>query len=209
MIVIFWALTPCRFHPLQSWWWRQYVSPKRLYLFTSPHGVITQKNIILTAVRTWDVACLLDWLIMMGWDYVSNATTKGPIVHPPGDKWAWTAMLMMLVGDNSWIAHQSSVEVLQADTSGANRRNRRRSENFSYQYLRYLKGCLTCRKVLRHGTSGFTSHSKEGVLRIFIALKNESSWPGLNPRPFGPVASTLTTTRPRRHLTYYRLHTCS
>jgi hypothetical protein len=30
---------------------------------------------------------------------------------------------------------------------------------------------LTCRKILRHGTSGFTSHPKESVLRIFIALK--------------------------------------
>jgi hypothetical protein len=33
------------------------------------------------------------------------------------------------------------------------------------------KDLLTCSKILRHGTSGFTSHPKEGVLRIFIALK--------------------------------------
>jgi hypothetical protein len=38
------------------------------------------------------------------------------------------------------------------------------------------------------------------VLRIFIALKNLSSRPGLNPRPLGPVTSTLTTTPPRRLL---------
>jgi hypothetical protein len=39
-------------------------------------------------------------------------------------------------------------------------------------------------------TSGslFTSPPKEGVLRIFIALKNASNRPGLNPRPLGPVA---------------------
>jgi hypothetical protein len=30
---------------------------------------------------------------------------------------------------------------------------------------------LTCRKMLRHGASGFTSPPKEGVLRISIALK--------------------------------------
>jgi hypothetical protein len=29
--------------------------------------------------------------------------------------------------------------------------------------------------------SGFTSHLKEGVLWIFIALKNPLPWPGLNP----------------------------
>jgi hypothetical protein len=32
------------------------------------------------------------------------------------------------------------------------------------------------------------------VLRIFIALKNPSPRPGLNPRPLDPVGSTLTTT---------------
>jgi hypothetical protein len=35
------------------------------------------------------------------------------------------------------------------------------------------------------------------VLRIFIAFKNPSPRPGLNPRPLVPVASTLTTTPPR------------
>jgi hypothetical protein len=29
---------------------------------------------------------------------------------------------------------------------------------------------LTCRKILRHGTDGFTSPPKEGMLRIFTAL---------------------------------------
>jgi hypothetical protein len=35
------------------------------------------------------------------------------------------------------------------------------------------------------------------VLQIFIVLKNPSPWPGSNPQPLGPVASTLTTTPPR------------
>jgi hypothetical protein len=61
-------------------------------------------------------------------------------------------------------------------------------------YLRYFKGSFTCRKILRHGTSGLTSRPKEGVLRIFIALKNPSPRPSLNPRLLGPVANTLTTT---------------
>jgi hypothetical protein len=63
--------------------------------------------------------------------------------------------------------------------------------NFAYQYLKYLKGSLTCRKILRHGTSSYTPHPKKGVLQIFIALKNPSPQTGLNPRPLGPVASTL------------------
>jgi hypothetical protein len=36
------------------------------------------------------------------------------------------------------------------------------------------------------------------VLRIFIALKNPSPWPGLKLRPLGPVASILTTTQLRQ-----------
>jgi hypothetical protein len=124
-----------------------------------------------------------------------TAATNGPIFHSPGDMWAWRAMVMaMPSGDNSWLVHQSSLAVLLADTSRA--RNGRTSENFAYQYLKHLKGSLTCCKIL-HGTSGFTSHPKENALRIFIALKN-LSLPGLNPRPLGPVASTLTTTSPRR-----------
>jgi hypothetical protein len=106
--------------------------------------------------------------------------------------------VVMPAGDNSILVRQSSLAVLPAETSGASRRNGRRSEDFSYQYLKYHEGFLTCCKILRHGTSGFTFHAKEGVLRIFIALKSPSPRSGLNPRSLGPVASTLTTTPPRR-----------
>jgi hypothetical protein len=59
------------------------------------------------------------------------------------------------------------------------------------QYLRYLNGSLTCRKILQ-GTSGFTSHQKE------VALKSLSPRPSLKPRTVGPEASTRTSTSPRR-----------
>jgi len=44
---------------------------------------------------------------------------------------------------------------------------------------------------LRHGTDGFTSPPKEGLLRIFSPLKIGRLWPGLNPRTWVPKASTL------------------
>jgi hypothetical protein len=95
--------------------------------------------------------------------------------HPQSDIWAWRTMVMMMMmmpaGDNSWLVHQSYLAVLPAETSGASRRNGWRSENFAYQYLKYLKGSLTCRKIYDMLSSGFTSHQKEGVLRICIALK--------------------------------------
>jgi hypothetical protein len=49
------------------------------------------------------------------------------------------------------------------------------------------------------GPSVFTSHPKEVVLRIFIAIKNPSPRPGSNPRPLDLVASILTTEPPRLH----------
>ena len=42
---------------------------------------------------------------------------------------------------------------------------------------------------LRHGTDGFTSPPKEGVLRIFFALKIRRLRPGLNPRTWVLKAS--------------------
>ena len=44
---------------------------------------------------------------------------------------------------------------------------------------------------LRHGTNGFTSPPKEGVLRIFFALKIRRLRPGVNPQTWVPKASTL------------------
>ena len=44
---------------------------------------------------------------------------------------------------------------------------------------------------LRHGTDGFSSPPKEGVLRIFSPLKIRRLRPGLNPRTWVLKASTL------------------
>jgi hypothetical protein len=44
---------------------------------------------------------------------------------------------------------------------------------------------------LRHGTNGFTSPPKEGMLKIFVARKIRRFQPGLNPRTWVPKASML------------------
>ena len=59
-----------------------------------------------------------------------------------------------------------------------------------------LRGRETFRDLLhaanlRHGTDGFTSLPKEGVLRIFPPLKIRRLRPGLKPRTWVPKASTL------------------
>jgi hypothetical protein len=42
---------------------------------------------------------------------------------------------------------------------------------------------------LRHGTDGFTSPPKEGVLRIFFALKNPTASAGFEPANLGTKAA--------------------
>jgi hypothetical protein len=130
-----------------------------------------------------------------------TAATNGTILRPTGDMWAWMDMVVMIMMMPVWQTHDSFTRALwQQKHLGASRRNER-NENFAYQHLRCVNGFLTRRKILRHWASGFTSHPKEGVLRIFIALKPPSHRPGFNPRPLGPVAAT---TQPRRLIWSYK-----
>jgi len=55
---------------------------------------------------------------------------------------------------------------------------------------------------LRHGTDDFTSPPKEGVLRIFFALKTRRLRPGVKSRTWVPKASML----PLDHRSHKRLH---
>jgi hypothetical protein len=69
------------------------------------------------------------------------------------------------------------------------------NENFVDTSPWYFKSSLTYRIILRHGISGYASHPKEGVLRIFIALKDPSPWPGSNPQPFSGKHTNHYTTK--------------
>jgi hypothetical protein len=50
---------------------------------------------------------------------------------------------------------------------------------------------FTLQSDFLHGADSFISPLKTGVLRTFITLKNTSPQPGLNPRTFEPMATTL------------------
>ena len=50
---------------------------------------------------------------------------------------------------------------------------------------------------LRHGTNGFTSLPKEGVLRIFFALKNPTASAGLEPANLGTKGQHATSGPPK------------
>ena len=50
---------------------------------------------------------------------------------------------------------------------------------------------------MRHGTNGFTSLPKEGVLRIIFALKNPTASAGFEPANLGTKGQHATSRRPK------------
>jgi hypothetical protein len=79
-----------------------------------------------------------------------------------------------------WESYQQSASNKTGETDDVN------YESWLMKYLFHaLKGSLICRKNLSHGVDGFTSPLKEGVLRIFIALKIPSLSPGFEPANLG------------------------
>jgi hypothetical protein len=56
---------------------------------------------------------------------------------------------------------------------------------FAYQYLKYLKGSLTRRKILRHGTSGFASHPKGRCAADFYRPLKSIASAGFEPANLG------------------------
>jgi hypothetical protein len=96
----------------------------------------------------------------------------------------------MSTRENSWSVHQSYLAIPLRQSSSSKQEARAKGMiNLALQ--------STWRKILPYGTSGFTSPTKEGVLRIFIALKNPSPRPGLNPQTLGLTASTVTRPKGR------------
>jgi hypothetical protein len=129
----------------------------------------------------------------------------GPIVHPRVTA-MWTMVWWYRLGLTPnlstralWQQPVLSGGSVSRDISGVSRRMGEGNENLVHPSKPDFKRSLTCHKILRHGTFGFTSYLKEGVLWIFITLEHQSLWPGSNKWTLGPVASTLTTTPPRRH----------
>jgi len=55
---------------------------------------------------------------------------------------------------------------------------------------------------LRHGTDGFTSPPKEGVLRIFSPLKNQTSSAGFEPANLGTKGQHATPRPPKPNMLY-------
>jgi hypothetical protein len=102
--------------------------------------------------------------------------------------------------ENSWFVHQSSLAILPADTSGSKQGDR--AKEIMNLALRSIFVHISL--VIFYRADGLAFHPKKCVLRIFIALKSLSPWPGLNSRILGRMASALTITPPRRRRDYTR-----
>jgi hypothetical protein len=128
-------------------------------------------NIWLT---DWLVGWLIDWC-RRGETYVSEPRPPTDLFFIPrvicehGEPWWWWWWCRLGITPDSstrglWQSYQHRL-------LGPGRRNGGRRETFAYQYLRYVNGSLTCRKILRHGASGFTSLPKKVCCWFLSPLK--------------------------------------
>jgi hypothetical protein len=93
------------------------------------------------------------------WDYCSSLGWYVSMESHANDDASW---------EKSWLVHQSSPTSRDISYRVGGMGNGRMSEVFNINMSTDL---LTFNKILRQGTSGFTSHPKEGVLWIVIAFK--------------------------------------
>jgi hypothetical protein len=152
-----------------------------------------------TKSRRWESKSSRPMTMLMRWDYVSELRPHLAYCSCPGwymsteshDRWRRLAKLRIRPPERCQSYHKSH---LVTNPKNVDKEN----DGFCLQNISFiLYGSLTCRKIIRHGTSGFTSLPKEGALRNFIALKISSPRPGLNSRTLCPTVSTLTITPPR------------
>jgi hypothetical protein len=140
-------------------------------------------------ITFWDIDLLIDSLI----DYDGVRLTSQyrghyrPIVHSrvnvSGEPWWWWCRLGVTpdLSRARWQSYKlRHLERIRGMDEGM--------RILHIPYLWYVNGSSTCHKILRHGTSGFTSGLKRGVLRILNALKSIAS-AGFEPQTLGPVAN--------------------
>jgi hypothetical protein len=109
------------------------------------------------------------------WLRLCAVATNRPIVHVPGDIWAWSAMMEWYRQGNFWIIHQSSLAILPPESYSSKTGSGEENKFWLTKHIVHTwNGSLTFRKILPHKTHGFTSPPKEGVQRILITLKSPS-----------------------------------
>jgi hypothetical protein len=139
-------------------------------------------------------------ILSMGWDYVSKLRLQtglffiSQLIQEQGETW-WNDIDRgkLIRPPDLWQSYQHRRPVANQEKMP------KKQINLALQRIcvHTSKGSLTCRKILLVGVNGFTSPSKEVVLRIVIAVKNPSPSDGFESAKLWSFASTLTSTPPR------------
>ena len=138
------------------------------------------------------------WLIVLLLD-VPDLTASLLLWGPNGQRWRclWTFLFFFFFANVPTFATGRLQETLAAKGGTTWTRNGRwilpEMPDFHVTFWDLLHAVN-----LRHGTNGFTSLPKEGVLRIFSPWKILWLRPGLNPRTWVPKANTLPLDHRRR-----------
>jgi hypothetical protein len=135
----------------------------------------------------------VNWVRLCLW----TAATNGPIVHPPGDIWAWRTMV-------EWHWQRKtpdlSTRVLrqfyQLRHLVVSKRNGRKEWEFSLEVFVFMlaSDLLHAVKSYDMGPPALLPLQRKACCGFSVTLKNPSPWPGLNPRTLGPMASTVPIT---------------
>jgi hypothetical protein len=145
-------------------------------LLTVSHVIImNQYTRILRSIVTFLLyqlsAQFVDWYICYDGVRLTNQNCGhyGPTEHPRVIAmwtmvwWYRLELTPNLSARALWQPPVLSGGLVTRDISDASRRMDEGNENLVYPSTWDLKRPLTCRKTLRHGTSGFSCHPKEGV----------------------------------------------
>jgi hypothetical protein len=130
--------------------------------------------------------------------------TNGSIAHPPGSIQSWRIMVEWYRRGNPrdsstrslWPYYKQIHLVANQEECGERNDKIRLRRIFVHTSKLYFTQC----KTLRHSVDSFISPPQEGVLRIFIALKNILTLSGMNARTLDPRESMLTIIPPKRHV---------
>ena len=163
--------------------WRSFLILSSHIRLGLPSGIFTSRFFFLFFLFYWasvaNAPNVLQpyWLIVLPLD-VPDLTASLLLWGPSVQRWrcVWT----FLFSNVPTFATSRLQEILAAKSGTACARNGRWILRENARLPRNIQGSFTCVNV-RHGTDGFTSLPKEGVLRIFFALKNPTASVGFEP----------------------------
>jgi hypothetical protein len=139
-----------------------------------PELSLKTPRLILRWDKQWQawllLATTLGRLVMMDWDWRLRTAASTGLLFMMWTMigWYWLRLIPNVSIRALWKPPVLSGGPTIRDISGASGRVGEENENLVYPSPWDFKIYFTCRKILRHGTSGFISHPKEGMLPLKV-----------------------------------------